>query len=179
MLREATPVISQIVTDLFNESLINKVFPDCWELGQVLPLFKADDPQICSNYRPITLLPAFKAFDRVSHAGLLMKLRNKGISDSMVKWLESYLTNRNIVTIVDGATSDPLKVTCGVPQGSVLGPLLFLLYIDDLPLALSASCKMFADDVSLYTKTLELEIDQLKKYLGQNVKSSGPPETSV
>ncbi|CAF1279346.1 unnamed protein product [Didymodactylos carnosus] len=97
-----------------------------------------------------------KAFNKVSHSGLLVKVRGKGLPDSLVRWFDSYLSFRRIVTMVDGNTSDELSVTCGVSQGSVLGPLLFLIYIDDLPISIRSTCKLFEDDVSLYTTTTDI-----------------------
>ncbi|CAF1046149.1 unnamed protein product [Didymodactylos carnosus] len=106
------------------------------------------------------LLAAFldssKAFDKVSHSGLLVKLRSKGLLDSLIRWFDSYLSFRCIVSMVDGNTSDELSVACGVPQGSILGPLLFLIYIDDLPLSVRSTCKLFADDVSLYITATDI-----------------------
>ncbi|CAF4444996.1 unnamed protein product [Didymodactylos carnosus] len=92
-----------------------------------------------------------KAFDKVSHEGLLLKLVSKGIRGSLLGWFRSYLDERNIVTMVEGFTSSSARIGCGVPQGSVLGPLLFLMFIDDLPQSMVCTCRLFADDVSLYT----------------------------
>ena len=92
-----------------------------------------------------------KAFDRVWHAGLIKKLRKCGIDDNLLKWFKSYLEDRNHCVLIDGHRSGWLPITCGVPQGSVLGPLLFLLFINDLVYEIK-NCKinMFADDTCLY-----------------------------
>ena len=94
-----------------------------------------------------------KAFDSVPHRPLIVKLRALGIDDCIINWVKSYLAERIQVVAVDGIESDPLPVLSGVPQGSVLGPLLFLIYINDLPDTVQdelAHLNLFADDVLLY-----------------------------
>ena len=90
-----------------------------------------------------------KAFDTVNHQILISKLHNYGIRGQIGKLLENYLTNRTQVTIVNNAKSNPKLITCGVPQGSILGPLLFNLYINDLPNHSAATTRLFADDACL------------------------------
>ncbi|MCG8046087.1 MAG: reverse transcriptase family protein, partial [Candidatus Thiodiazotropha taylori] len=91
-----------------------------------------------------------KAFDRVCHKGLTHKLRDIGCSDEFLNWFSSYLSNRRQRVVINGLTSDWTLVQAGVPQGSILGPLLFLIYINDIVNELSASVRLFADDTSLY-----------------------------
>ena len=94
-----------------------------------------------------------KAFDSVPHRALLDKLSSLGFDNFLLKWLCDYLTGRTQQVVVNGSTSFSLPVTSGVPQGSVLGPLLFLIYIDDVTkVELNSGSKLilYADDILLY-----------------------------
>ncbi len=97
-----------------------------------------------------------KAFDSVSHSKLLIKLRGYGIVGSLFEWIKNYLSQREQRVRVDGDCSTWIPVSSGVPQGSVLGPLLFVLYINDLADILPAEVmlKLFADDVKLFAPCL-------------------------
>ena len=97
------------------------------------------------------MLDFTKAFDKVPHKRLIHKLNYYGISGSIATWIETFLIGRTQQVVVNGATSSSTIVTSGVPQGTVLGPLLSLLYINDLPGKISTSVRLFADDCILYT----------------------------
>ena len=91
-----------------------------------------------------------KAFDKVWHKGLIFKLASNGIEGNILNLLKNFLSDRYQRTVLNGTTSDWLPLNCGVPQGSVLGPLLFLVYINDLTDNISSTMKLFADDSSLF-----------------------------
>ena len=201
---------------MINTSFRLGQYPSAWKLANVLPLFKKDDRQLKTNYRPVSLLPSLskicekvaffhlfnflskigffyrfqsgfrpgdstvmqlvyvvhkiyealeegsemravfldisKAFDRVWHRGLIARLRSIGIEGSLLNWFVSYLSCRKQRVIIEGVHSDWCNIEAGVPQGSVLGPLLFLIYINDLPTTITCNCFIFADDCFLLEK---------------------------
>ena len=98
-----------------------------------------------------------KAFDKVNHNILLQTLRRAGFGGSLLQWFQSYITNRHQRVTVQGCTSTSLPVTSGVPQGSGLGPVLFSLYVIDLPDASkSGHVAMFADDAKLFKNFMSI-----------------------
>ena len=111
-----------------------------------------------------------KAFDTVNHKILLEKLQKYGIRGVPLQWFTSYLTNRQQYVRIDNTDSEMLRMTCGVPQGSTLGPLLFLLYINDMPnCSKKLSFRIFADDTNVFysgKSVSEIEIvmnEEIKK----------------
>ena len=119
------------------------------------------------------------AFHTVDHELLILKLRNLGFSNSVINWFTSYLSSRTVVISINNSTSRARPVTVGVPQGSILGPLLFLIFINDLP-----QCRnnyksiLYADDTLLYysaKSTTELEakintdLQSLSHWLNNNL----------
>ena len=98
----------------------------------------------------VIFLDLKKAFDTIDHEILLMKLACYGVDDQSLLWFRSYLNDRQQICHVNGVYSNKDFITCGVPQGSILGPVLFLLYINDLPKCLDHSiARLFADDTNM------------------------------
>ena len=106
----------------------------------------------------IILLDFSKAFDKVNHSKLLWKLHQYGIRRQVLNWVRAFLGSRSQRVVIDGEESESVPVTSGVPQGSVLGPILFLIYINDLPDEVCSKVCLFADDTALYL-TIEGEDD--------------------
>ena len=97
------------------------------------------------------LLDLSKAFDLVDHSLLLSKISMYHTDNTSLRWFESYLHDRTQRCCINGSLSDALPITRGVPQGSILGPILFLLYINDLPLAIpDCNVDIYADDTTLW-----------------------------
>ena len=93
-----------------------------------------------------------KAFDRVWHAGLLHKLKSYGISGQIFGLISSFFSNKRLRVVQHGKSSQEYPVNAGVPQGSILGSTLFLLYIDDLPDDVICNIAIYADGTTLYSK---------------------------
>ena len=112
-------------------------------------IFEAFDCNPSLEVRSV-FLDISKAFDNVWHEGLIYKIKSMGISGELLNLLENYLSDRYQRVVLNGQTSSWTPVLAGVPQGSILGPLLFLIYINDLPNELQSNAKLFADDTSLF-----------------------------
>ncbi len=109
------------------------------------------------SYTIGTFLDLSKAFDTINHDILIHKLEHYGIRGLALKWFQNYLSNRKQYTKVNGTKSAVRTVKCGVPQGSVLGPLLFIIYTNDLPNNLkNTSAILFADDTTLITQSEQI-----------------------
>ena len=248
-------IISTIASPLcsiINQSFNTGVFPDELKIARVVPIHKAGDKLLVTNYRPISILPFFskifeklmhnrlmkyldtndiltnnqygfrnkssthlallnltdiitkelennnfsigvfidlsKAFDTINHTILLQKLGRYGIRGTILDWFHSYLNNRTQYVNINDSNSDPLPVTVGVPQGSILGPLLFIIYINDIVNVFALmNTIMFADDTNLFFsnkdlsilfKTVNNELEKIAKWFKCNRLSLNLDKTS-
>ena len=110
-----------------------------------------------------------KAFDTVPHQRLLTKLKGYNIKGPILNWITSFLNNRSQFVKINNSVSESLKVTSGVPQGSVLGPTLFIYFINDLPKVVhNAKIKIFADDTKVYNSVNNPEnVNHLQKAIDE------------
>ena len=212
ILKECAESLSEPLSELFQKSLDEGIYPSAWKEALVSAIFKKIDRQIKTNYRPISLLSCIskvfeklvfndlyhfliinkiltdinsgfrkndssinrllaileeiyqgldnhknsifisldisKAFDRVWHEGLLFKLRQCGVDGQLLKWFKSYLSDRSQRVVVGGSTSSQPFLHSGVPQGSLLGPLLFLVYVNNMGKGIRLLIHQFADDTN-------------------------------
>ena len=161
------PICSKIFEKLIFDSIFsflthNKLLNNCQSgfrpndscINQLISIthniYRAFDANPSLEVRGV-FLDLSKAFDKVWHEGLLYKIKNNGINGNALQLIESFLHNRRQRVVLNGQSSSWLSIRAGVPQGSVLGPLFFLIYINDLPEGLNSEVKLFADDTSLFS----------------------------
>ena len=125
----------------------------------------------------MVLLDLQKAFDTVDHKILLMKMEALGLGQDVVRWFRSYLSDRRQLVDVSGVLSSSAAISCGVPQGSILGPLLFLIYGNDMSGAVNHKLLLYADDsailvadksVSAIEMSLQKELEVVSEWLVDN-----------
>ena len=242
IIKESIQIISGPLVHIMNLSIAHGVVPDQMKIARVVPLFKADDQSLFTNYRPVSVLPSFskfleriiynrlydyltnlhilcdnqfgfrknhsttlalidlhekissaidhgelavgvfldlsKAFDTVNHSILFDKLEHYGIRGLALKWIKSYFSNRLQFVEYNGYVSYRANIMCGVPQGSILGPLFFLLYINDIiNTSTILQLILFADDTNVFvshkdkdylTNILNAELNKLSIWFRAN-----------
>ena len=233
VLKECHTEISHSLSTIFNLSLLTGTVPKAWKEANIVPIYKKGNPNLVTNYRPVSLLPVIskileklihtkilphilpkitqsqhgfmpsrstvtqllstftqvnqaldsgtrtdiiyfdlaKAFDSVPHKLLTYKLQSFGFNGPLLNWFSHYLLDRQQRVVINGSKSTWSPVISGVPQGATLGPLKFILYVNDLPNTLSPNtqCGIFADDTKILrqitttqdTKLLQTDIDKL------------------
>ena len=135
----------------------------------------------------IILLDFQKAFDKVPHKRLIHKLEKYGIRGQLSNWIVSFLSDRSQIVVLNGINSDEVKVTSGVPQGSVLGPTLFTIFINDLPNAVNSKVRLFADDCIVYrtikgnedVKALQNDVDIMQQWANESLMSFHPEKCEL
>jgi hypothetical protein len=157
-------VVFKYLYNFFRDNFIFSIWqsgflPGCSTVTQLIEIYD----QFCKAVSQgkeirVVFLDISKAFDRVWHAGLLHKLKGHGIRGTLLKWLHSYLTDRHQRVVINGIHSAWGKIKAGVPQGSVLGPLLFLIFINDITHVIRrCKIRLFADDTCLFIHVDEPE----------------------
>ena len=158
-------IIFKYVYNFFRENFVLSVFQSGFQAGkstvtQLLEVYHKFCEAVDNNKEiRVVFLDISKAFDKVWHKGLLFKLQQAGIGGGLLRWFESYLRDRLQRVVINGQTSAWGPIQSGVPQGSVLGPLLFLLFIDDIVnVVTQCQIRLFADDTCLF-----IEVDNRER----------------
>jgi len=196
-----TSVVCKIMESLIKEKLVeylekNDLLTDKQHgfrsgrscLTNLLEAFEAWTKALDDGYGvEVIYLDFRKAFDTVPHKRLIEKLRQCGITGQLLKWIEDFLTGRKTRVRVNGSFAEWLEVLSGVPQGSVLGPLLFLIFVNDLPEWIKANIRMFADDTKIWTvmnvqgkeKELQLDLNRLMDWSDKWMLRFNPEKCKV
>ncbi|BHF66068.1 hypothetical protein SprV_0200908200 [Sparganum proliferum] len=153
LLKELASELSVPSSMLFQTSFDTGTLPIDWKLRTLLRSTKKSWTRALDDRHevPIAFIDFQKAFDTVPHQRLLHKLKKIGIGGNFLKWIENILLGRHQVVCIGQGKSDPAMVESGVPRGFVLGPILFLIYVDDAARAVDCEVAMFADDMKIWS----------------------------
>ena len=254
ILKQSKKIISPYLVKIINLSFETKTFPDILKNAVIKPIYKKEDKNDISNYRPISILPVIskiferatlnqlinffeehcllsalqhaykknhgtvtclfellndvyewvdkkykvaivsldlsKAFDSINHSLLLKKLKSFNLHQESIDFIESYLSNRKQVTKISKYTSTEEEIKSGVPQGSILGPFLFLCFVNDLPETFDENCKFlaYADDTQLLVcdtdieklkEKVEMVIDSAQKWYEKNGMKNNSSKSEI
>ena len=165
-----TSVVCKLMETILRDSLIKHMTPhftDCQHgflsgrscITQLLDCL-SDWTQFLENGSAVDAiyLDFAKAFDCVPHQRLLKKLEGYGVREHFLGWIKDFLENRRQRVVINGEASDWRPVTSGIPQGSVLGPILFICYVNDMPEAVQGMIKIFADDTKIYSEVDNIDM---------------------
>jgi hypothetical protein len=156
--------------------------------SQVITVFRDIADSLDNGYRFDAIIVDFsKAFDLVPHGRLLTKIANSGVDARVVVWVREFLLGRTQRVRVGGQLSEEVKVTSGVSQGSVLGPLLFLVYVNDIWRNIASTLRLFADDCVIYRKIiqnadmeiLQRALDRLGEWAVENAMKINPSKSKA
>ncbi|CAB3387287.1 Hypothetical predicted protein [Cloeon dipterum] len=165
LLKRCAKTLCPSLAHIFNLSLRACDLPADWKCAAVTPIPKDGEKSDLRNYRPISVT-SLVAFDKVPHQRLLSKLQHHGIDGAALEWLKNFLVGRSQFVRFGGARSVPCVVSSGVVQGSVLGPLLFNVYVSDLPAVVKTNLVQNADDCTIFREvTSQDDVDELQEDL--------------
>ena len=148
-------VFNQVFSYLLQENLLSKFqgayTPNSSTVTQLIDIYHQIQTALDGGKDiRFLFLDISKAFDKLWHKGAIHKMKKMGIDGKLLSWFEDYLCGRKQQVVVDGLTSDTENLLAGVPQGSILGPMIFLIYINDLVEVVNSQVRLYADDTSLY-----------------------------
>ncbi|KAI8511966.1 hypothetical protein Bbelb_110660 [Branchiostoma belcheri] len=162
VLKEYCAELARPLSRLFSLCFNHGVFPSQWKCASVIPVHKRDSKSNPSMYRPISLLSNIsKVMEAVVQTelqkyllqnNLISDRQSKGVCGKLLTWIESYLSDRSIKVVLSGQSSTTTSINASVPQGSILGPLLFSVFIDDVGDGCESPSYLYADDSTLYCR---------------------------